>query len=145
MNYSFYLFCKLREAHKPSDAPYDLEYETDMESYRFYQLSKFATQDKSEYDCIVDFLTHQVQKPVLMEIPSDQLKVIQKALNFYLEISEKMNAHPNECESYDRFDMAQLSAMLNYKFSVQFTEFEKENFTANHGIDLPTYIYDASI
>ena len=72
-------------------------------------------------------------------IPSSQLAVIQKALLFYVEQSNKLNSCPTESESYDLFDMQQLSAMLNYPISITISDSDKANFSGSHGMDFPQY------
>lgn len=56
-NYSFYLFCKLRDVVMPSEEPYDLQYEQDLQLYENYLKSEFNVDTKGEYECMVDFLT----------------------------------------------------------------------------------------
>jgi len=73
-------------------------------------------------------------------IPSDQLALIQKALNYYVEQSKKFNSLPTDMEEYEIFDMNQLCAMMNYQISITIDESDKKKFTANHGIDFPEYL-----
>ena len=56
-HYSFYLFCKLRDVVIPSQEPYDLQYEQDLQLYENYLKSEFNVDTKGEYECMVDFLT----------------------------------------------------------------------------------------
>jgi hypothetical protein len=72
-------------------------------------------------------------------IPDQQCILIKKALDFYVEMSQKFNQVPTETEGYDIFDMQQLSAMMNYEVSIYIREHEKDNFCSNHGMDFPIY------
>jgi len=74
-------------------------------------------------------------------IPEAQKKIIQKALAFYLEMSKKFNNEPDAQEGFELFDMAQLSAMLEYPIFVKVKGDEKESFGSKHGIDFPIYLY----
>ena len=58
-NYSFYLFCKLRDIVIPSQEAYDLSYSEDMMLFEEYQVSLYNTDEKGEYECILDFLKHK--------------------------------------------------------------------------------------
>lgn len=57
MDYSFYLFCKLKDVIMPSKEPYDLQYGQDLQLYEHYLKSEFNVDTKGEYECMVDFLT----------------------------------------------------------------------------------------
>ena len=57
-HYSFYLFCKLRDAIIPSELEYDLLYSEDMALFEEYNDSIFSINMKGEYECIVDFLNY---------------------------------------------------------------------------------------
>lgn len=72
-------------------------------------------------------------------IPDGQKKVIQKALKFYLEVSNKLNNSPDASESFDLFDMTQLNAILEYPIFAKVELNERESFASNHGIDFPIY------
>ena len=72
-------------------------------------------------------------------IPSGQLALIQKALNYYVEQYNKFNCSPNNAEAYEIFDMNQLSVMMNYQVSISISESDKDNFASNHGMDFPKY------
>lgn len=54
--YSFYLFCKLKDIISPSEEAYDLQYSDDKLLFEEYQYSSFNVDTKGEYECIVDFL-----------------------------------------------------------------------------------------
>lgn len=56
-NYSFYLFCKLKDVIMPSEEAYDLQYEQDLQLYEDYLESEFNVDTKGEYEYMVDFLT----------------------------------------------------------------------------------------
>lgn len=73
-------------------------------------------------------------------IPLDQSKLIQKALDFYVEASRKLNSVPTETEEYEYFDMQQLSALMRYSVNIKLTDDDKKNFTRIHGMDLPSYV-----
>lgn len=80
-----------------------------------------------------------VTKPIL--IPQGQLDVVKKALNFYIETSQKLNALPTEQEAYDLFDAKQLCGMMDYPIHITITKEEQIAFTGKYGIDFPEYIY----
>jgi hypothetical protein len=56
MNYSFYLFVQLRNEIMPNDVGYDLQYGEDLQLFKMYETSEYNAEDKTEYDCMVDFL-----------------------------------------------------------------------------------------
>lgn len=56
MNYSFYLFCKLKDIIIPSHTEYDILFELDCNLYEQYLSSKFNSDHIDEYTCIVNFL-----------------------------------------------------------------------------------------
>jgi len=74
------------------------------------------------------------------QIPSDQCKLIQKALDFYVEQSKKFNSVPTDTEAYEMFDMTQLSALMNYSVNFKLSADDQGLFTRRHGIDLPSYV-----
>ena len=57
-NYSFYLFCKLKDIISPSEEPYDLLYGKDLKMFEDYNNSIFSLQYKGEYDCMDDYLKY---------------------------------------------------------------------------------------
>lgn len=73
-------------------------------------------------------------------IPLHQRKLIQKALNFYIQCSMKVNSEPTQQEHHERFDMAQLESMMNYDMSVSMSKDELDKFESKHGINFPKYI-----
>ena len=87
---------------------------------------------------LIDVLDGQIWKSIETKptfIPSKQRELIQKALMFYVETSQRLNAS----ESYELFDMKQLCEMMNYPVSVEIDQYEKETFARRHGVDFPTY------
>ena len=56
MNYSFYLFCKLRDIILPSNTEYDILFKLDCALYEKYDLSTFNDPNLGEYTCVVNFL-----------------------------------------------------------------------------------------
>ena len=66
----------------------------------------------------------------------EQRDLIMKALNYYISTSERFNSLPTQTESYELFDIMQLSAMMNYPIQVVISDEEKINFS-KHGIDFP--------
>jgi hypothetical protein len=56
MHYSFYLFVQLRNEIMPNDVEYDLQYGEDLQLFKMYETSEYNVEDKTEYDCMVDFL-----------------------------------------------------------------------------------------
>jgi len=141
MDYSFYLFCKLKAEISPSDECYDIEFPNDQNDFANYQLSDFSKLDQSEYDCMVDYLKYSKKMNVRnqVQIPKGQMDVVIKAMKFYIEISEKLNAHPTESEHYDIFDLNQLIAIFSYPISVSISKIEKDTFCRNHNVDFPIY------
>jgi hypothetical protein len=91
---------------------------------------------------LIDVLDDLIWKSIETKptyIPNAQTKLIQKALNFYIETSKKINASPNESECYELFDMIQLCEMMNYPTSIEIDQYSKETFARRHGVDFPTY------
>lgn len=74
------------------------------------------------------------------QIPADQRKLIQKALTFYLETSEKMVRYPSDTDEYERFDMRQLREMMEYPINIEITPEQRAKFCAKHGMDFPEYV-----
>jgi hypothetical protein len=74
-------------------------------------------------------------------IPSSQLALIQKALKYYVEQSERFNSCPIGTEAYEIFDMNQLRGMMNYPISITISEEDKNTFASRHGMDFPEYNY----
>ena len=72
-------------------------------------------------------------------IPKEQTSLIKKALNYYVEQSARLNSEPTQDESYELFDMQQLSAMMNYDISISIMDEDRELFASNHGMDFPIY------
>lgn len=58
-DYSFYLFCKLRDIVIPSQEAYDLSYSEDKMLFEEYQDSRFNIDTQGEYECIVNFLQYK--------------------------------------------------------------------------------------
>ena len=73
------------------------------------------------------------------QIPLEQRKLIQKALDFYVEQSNKFNSVPTDTEAYELFDMTQLSNLMQYGVYLGLSEEDKGNFTRRHK-DLPSYV-----
>jgi hypothetical protein len=84
------------------------------------------------------FIFQDIEKSKVI-IPSAQLDLIKKALNYYIEQSEKFNITPNDIEAYEKFDMQTLSAMMNYEISISISDADKYWFASKNGIDFPTY------
>jgi len=57
-NYSFYLFCKLKDVVMPSEEAYDLLYSEDLSMFEDYLNSPFNVDNKGEYECICDYLNY---------------------------------------------------------------------------------------
>lgn len=64
MNYNVYLFSCLMKLFDMEfeQLEYDLQYEKAIEEYVKYELSGFNDKNKSEYDCIVNYLKHKYDK-----------------------------------------------------------------------------------
>lgn len=56
-NYSFYLFCNLRQVVMPSEEAYDIQFEIDKDMYNDWLRSAESTLNISEYDAMLLFLT----------------------------------------------------------------------------------------
>lgn len=61
MNYSEYLFSCLLKLYskKFKELEYDLQYELGIKEYKDFENSKFNNINKSEYDCIIDYLKNK--------------------------------------------------------------------------------------
>lgn len=70
MNYSFYLFVKLRDAVLGEGAEYDLQYGIDQQLFSIYDKSEYNEENTPEYECIVNFL--QAYKDNKIALISDQ-------------------------------------------------------------------------
>lgn len=57
MNYSFYLFVKLRDAILGEGVEYDLQYGIDQDLFSMYEKSEYNEENTPEYECMVNFLT----------------------------------------------------------------------------------------
>lgn len=73
-------------------------------------------------------------------IPKSQRKLIQKALDFYVSCSEKLNKNPDNEEDFALFDMMQLSAMMDYDLISSLSDEQHENFDEKHNLHYPKYI-----
>lgn len=87
-------------------------------------------------DLYCDSFIHQKNNTY---IPLHQRKLIQKALDFYISCSEKLNKDPNDEESFELFDIMQLSAMMNYDLVSSLTDEQCENFDSKHNVHYPEY------
>jgi hypothetical protein len=72
-------------------------------------------------------------------IPSTQLDLIKKALNYYVEQMNRFNSLPTDTEHYEMFDMKTLSSMMNYEISISISKNDKDNFASKNGMDFPIY------
>lgn len=70
MNYSFYLFVKLRDAVLGEGVEYDLQYGIDQQLFSIYDKSEYNEENTPEYECIVNFL--QAYKDNKIALISDQ-------------------------------------------------------------------------
>jgi hypothetical protein len=102
---------------------------------------KYIHSDKARINKAIDLYMEAFvfQDDYRSNIPTGQLDLIQKALNYYVEQSKKFNCSPTDAEAYEIFDMNQLSAMMNYQVSVTISESDKDTFASNHGMDFPKY------
>ena len=73
-------------------------------------------------------------------LPNSQKKLIQKALQYYIDQYKVFNQDPTQDEEYEIFDLITLKALLNYNIEIELNENEIENFTHVNGVDLPKYI-----
>lgn len=56
MNYSFYLFVKLRDAVLGEGIEYDIQFGIDQNLFAMYEKSEYNEETTPEYECIVNFL-----------------------------------------------------------------------------------------
>ena len=99
-NYIFFLFCELAryDNKELKQEPYDVQFPVFVDLFNEYSQSEYTEQDKSEYDCIEDFLTYKkVEKEKLInniktiiaeQLPqidynNDMLESIQRELTRY--------------------------------------------------------------
>ena len=61
-NYSFFLISKLFDVYHHRDAEYDLLFEEVEWAYIDFNKSQYNDSNKSEYDCICDYLTFYLPK-----------------------------------------------------------------------------------
>jgi hypothetical protein len=73
-------------------------------------------------------------------LPNSQKKLIQKALQYYIDQYKVFNQDPTQDEEYKIFDLITLQALFNYNIEIELNENEIENFTNLNGVDLPKYI-----
>lgn len=73
-------------------------------------------------------------------LPNSQKKIIQKALQYYIDQYKVFNQDPTQDEGYEIFDLITLQALFNYNIEIELNENEIENFTQVNGVDLPKYI-----
>jgi hypothetical protein len=73
-------------------------------------------------------------------LPNSQKKLIQKALEYYINQYKTFNQDPTQDEGYEIFDLITLQALFNYNIEIELNEHEVENFTHVNGVDLPKYI-----
>jgi hypothetical protein len=150
---AYYLF-RCDDPKRPSWMPTDLHFGL-FEMERVTEIRRRLDADKVNYDLVVERFDPNTQNILTNDyiveknwkssaraegIPSDQRKLIQKALAFYLETSEKMVSNPSDTDEYERFDMRQLSAMMNYPINIEITPEQRDEFCAKHGMDFPDYI-----
>ncbi len=94
--------------------------------------------DADQVDWELEFKLNKVSDNRI-EIPQGQRDVIKKALLFYIETSQKLNAVPTDTEAYDIFDMNQLRGMMDYPIHIDISEEEQVKFTSKYGVDFPKY------
>jgi hypothetical protein len=73
-------------------------------------------------------------------LPNSQKKLIQKALQYYIDQYKVFNQDPTQDEEYKIFDLITLQALFNYNIEIELNEHDVENFTHVNGVDLPKYI-----
>lgn len=149
---AYYLF-RCDDPKRPSWMTTELHFGL-FEMERVTEIRKRLDADKVNYDLVVerfdpntdtiltnDYIVERNCESSRTEgIPSDQRKLIQKALAFYLETSEKMVRNPSDTDEYERFDMRQLSAMMEYPINIEITPEQRAKFCAKHGMDFPEYV-----
>ena len=150
---AYYLF-RCDDPKRPSWMPTDLHFGL-FEMERVTEIRRRLDADKVNYDLVVERFDPNTQSILTNDyiveknwkssaraegIPLDQRKLIQKALAFYLETSEKMVSNPSDTDEYERFDMRQLSAMMDYPINIEITPEQREQFCAKHGMDFPEYV-----
>jgi hypothetical protein len=75
-------------------------------------------------------------------IPSEQMTLVRKALNYYRECINKFSDVVTDNQEHDLYDLIQLEAMFNYEISVEMTDSEHKYFCGKHGVDLPYYYHE---
>jgi hypothetical protein len=82
---------------------------------------------------------HLPTDDVVLKLPKGQRDIIIKALQFYGECYNRFNQVPTDTEAYEMFDIRTLVGLMHYYVEVSMDSNDADNFTANHGIDLPNY------
>jgi hypothetical protein len=74
MEYSFYLFVKLRDVVLGEGVEYDLQFGIDQQLYAVYDKSEYNTPNQPEYECMLEFLNaYKDNKIVLITDQDDRL------------------------------------------------------------------------
>ena len=94
--------------------------------------------DANDIDWEVEFKVNKVTNNQVL-IPSYQTAIIKKALEFYIETSNKLNSAPTDNEAYELFDARQLIGMMDYPIHIDISIEEQIEFTGKYGIDFPQY------
>ena len=68
MNYPIYLFSNLLKLFDFDfdSMPYDHQFDEAIERYKDFQNSRFDVATQSEYDCILEYLRHKYNAPLLI-------------------------------------------------------------------------------
>jgi hypothetical protein len=76
MNYNYYLFsCLLKEYDKDFEQmEYDLQFKKIPKLYEEFFISDFNDTNKSEYECIVDYLKDKYGQPCIVECDLSYLR-----------------------------------------------------------------------
>lgn len=93
-NYIFFLFCELaRYTNKELvNEPYDVQFPIFLDLYHEYEKSYYGGQDKSQYDCIIDFLkSKENQKLKLVEKIQSIIKEDLPKIDYSTEMIDNIN------------------------------------------------------
>jgi hypothetical protein len=93
-NYDFFLFCELAryDNKELTQEPYDVQFPIFVELFNEYEKSYYGGQDKSGYDCIIDFLkSKENQKLKLVEKIQSIIKEDLNKIDYSTEMIDNIN------------------------------------------------------
>jgi hypothetical protein len=99
-NYIFFLFCELAriKSKELTKEPYDIQFPVFVDLYNEYTQSPQSEQNKSEYDCIIDFLNDkELERKLIIKdintIISEQLPLLHYDNKILYIIKEALNTY----------------------------------------------------